>query len=168
MRARRAAPVLAILGALGCRERAHPPAEEAELRVARFELAGCAATIAGAAGPACEVTETQRAVRIRVVPEDVPVRVTWGDVVLVPRVVTAEGGQLITVEVPGGGEAGALLVRAGPGPASATFRLEVRRAASDPGLDRARALRKEGRVADAIAAAPEPSSLPEPLRGRAV
>lgn len=119
---------------------------------------------------ACEVTETEREVRIRIEPADLPVRVTWGDLVLSPRTMWPDGGQLLTVEVPSGGETGTLVVIAGAGTAqaNATLRLEVRRAASDSGLDRARALRREGRVADAIASLPDPSALPELLRGRAL
>ena len=111
---RRSLAVL-ILASMGCARCAPSPAGEPAAPAVdlRFEIAGCAAVTRG---PVCEVTEAQRTVRVRVVPDDASVRVTWGEAVLTPAVTKQDGGQLLAIEVPRGAEDGVLAVEAAKAP----------------------------------------------------
>ncbi len=153
--------------AASCRSGAPVAAEDSGLSapVLHFELAGCAAVTRG---PVCEVTKEARSVRILVTPEDATVRVSWGETALAGQVTKMEGGQLVSVLVPAAATDGALVAVAEKGGSRATFRLPVRAAEIEPRIERARALKREGRYLEALASMPDPASLPASQRGRAL
>ncbi|MFT3768589.1 MAG: hypothetical protein QM820_24345 [Minicystis sp.] len=181
MRPRGVAPLLLASATMlaGCTKSGPAPVEEPAS--VRFAFAGCAAVLRGPshdgaasgpkplapAGPVCEVTEADRTVRVRVTPDDATVRVTWAGAAITPAVTRPDGAQLLAIELPREAGDGQLVVTAEKAASRSMFRLAVRRATVDPRLARARALRREGRAAEAVEAMPDPATIPEPLAGRA-
>lgn len=159
---RLAAPigVLSLIACSGDR-----PPEPAALPPPRTELSGCAAVLAG---PVCEVTPAERAVRLWIDggAGAATVRVAGAEVAVQRQEV--HGGLRLSFEVPepAAREAGAIAVEIARREGTARLQIPVRPADLDPRLARTQALRREGKLDEAERALPPPAEVAEEQRGR--
>lgn len=129
-------------------------------------VAGCASV---RIGPICEVTPEVRALAFHVV-DTGAVTIRHRGETLASEITEARGGRLARVTLPPAAsttprEVSMLEVTVGAAPTP--FRLAVVETDDDPRFARVRALRKEGKLAEAKAALPPEETLPAVLHGRA-